>query len=458
MATLVALYASRVPSDGPEAESIQAPPITPWWVLAGAGILTQLLTMVGGVLAARILGVEGRGQVVFVATVAAMASQLTLGGSLPNAITKQLAERGLKARDGLRGFAVKWLPIALLASLAASGYLLAVYWGDRDATIYALAAAACVTTLQLMFSRILMGAMLGEHTRPLHIAMTGILPQALVVLVFAVALASGVSWNAVELLTVTMLCTGLVLLARLRVMAPPTRRPEDRLDPKSLHALARRTHIGSVGPIDGLAIDRTLVGTLLGAAPLGLYSMAFAFGGLTTILGVAMAAVALPHMARLTRNSPEERRFAKQWLLLSAAVLGVAVLVLEIFLHPLIRFTFGDEFLSAEECARWVVLASGLLGLRRVMIALLQGRDAGRFASATELALTPVLVAGIVVAAQRDSLVAVGVTMTVTGAASCVVLGAAVFRQLRPRAGAHRGPRRSRRRSDVSTTASLRRH
>ena len=54
-------------------------------MIVGGGILTQLLTTVTGILSARMLGVEGRGQVVLVASLAMMTSQLTLGGSLPNA-------------------------------------------------------------------------------------------------------------------------------------------------------------------------------------------------------------------------------------------------------------------------------------------------------------------------------------------------------------------------------------
>ena len=411
--------------------------VTSWWVLAAAGILTQVLTTVSGILAARMVGVEGRGQVVMVATLGGIASQLTLGGSLPNAVTKLLAERGVVARDGLRGLVRGWAPWGLLAAAIAGGYMLFLEWDAPGAMKYGLAVAAAVMGLQVMASRIMMGAMLGEGTKHLHIALTGLLPHAAVVAVVGTALALGISWNPVELLTVTIVCTGLVLLARLRVMARPTGRPEDRLDRAELSRLARRTHIGSVGPIDGLALDRMLVGSLLGNVQLGLYSVAFALGGLTSLFGLALGMVALPRITVLQNDPHAERHFVRRLLLYSTALFAAVVLALQAVLVPVIRLTFGSDFLDATECARWMIVASAFLGLRRVMIAVLQGRGRGGFASIVELALTPVMAGGIILAAALESLVAVGITMLAVGIVSCLVLGFRVARSAPAEATAH---------------------
>jgi O-antigen/teichoic acid export membrane protein len=410
----------------------------PWWLLTGAGVLTQLLTMATGVMAARMLGVEGRGQLLLVATLATIASQLTLGGSLPNAITKQLAERGVTARDGLHGLPWRWTPLAVTAGALAAAYYLFLEWDADSPDKYLLALGVLLFALQSMASRVLMGAMLGEGSKPIHIAMTGVLPQAAVVVVIGAALVLDISWNAVEVTAVTIGCTVVVLLARLRLLAPRTGRSEDRLDGDELSRLARRTHIGSVGPIDGLAIDRVLVGSLLGTAPLGLYSVAVALASLNNILGMSLGMLALPRVAMLQKDPEAERKYVRSTLLLSVVLLGVVVALLELTMAPLIRIAFGHEFLAATECARWVVLASGLLGFRRVLIGILQGRDRGRLTSVVELALTPVLVLGVVVSAALDSLVLVGVSMTVIGAVGCLVLGVAVARSA-PSLGRHAG-------------------
>ena len=75
-----------------------------------------------------------------------------------------------------------------------------------------------------------------------------------------------------------------------------------------------------------------------------------------------------------------------------------------------------------------MIVASAFLGLRRVMIAVLQGRGRGGFASIVELALTPVMIGGIILAAALESLVAVGITMLAVGIVSCLVLGYRVVR------------------------------
>jgi O-antigen/teichoic acid export membrane protein len=400
----------------------------PWWLLTGAGVLTQVLSMASGVIAARMLGVEGRGQLLLVATLGGLASQLTLGGALPDAITKQLADRGVPARDGLRGMVWRWLPVAVVAGVVAAGYFLFLEWDNRGVDTYLLGLGVLLMAMQSMASRILMGAMLGEASPPMHVALTGVLPQALVVVVLGAALAIGVDWNAVEVTAVTVGCAGLVLLARLRVLRPATGRPADRLDGDELGRLSRRTHIGSVGPLDGLAIDRLLVGSLLGNHLLGLYSVAYALAAFNNILGMTLGKLAIPRVALLQHDAVAERRYVRDTLVLAVALMGCVVVVLAVIMRPFIRITFGEEFLDATECARWVVLASGLLGFRRVLIGILQGRDRARFASAVELLLTPVLVAGIVFAAAMDSLVLVGVAMTVTGAAGCLILGIGVLR------------------------------
>ncbi|HKC27871.1 MAG TPA: lipopolysaccharide biosynthesis protein [Jatrophihabitans sp.] len=397
-------------------------------MIVGSGMLTQLLTTITGILSARMLGVEGRGQIVLVASLAMMASQLTLGGSLPNAVTKQLAERGVTARDGLRHLVMRWTRWALVPSAIAGGYFLIVEKSSHGVTKYTLAVIVLVMAMQTMMSRILAGAMLGEGADLIHIALTSVLPQAFVTAVLGVAFLAGVRWDAVQLSLVTATCIFIVLFSRLRLLKKPTRELSDQLDGHELFLLARRTHIGSVGPIDGLSIDRTLVGSLLGSAQLGLYSVAFALAGLTSILGGCLAMVILPRVAVAQRDPATERQLVRRWLLLSAGLIAAVVALLELMTHWVIRFAFGSEFLPATACAHWLLAAAGILDFRRVLIAVLQGRNRGGQASVIEIALTPLVVAGIVLAAVHHSLVGVSLAMAGAGVAGCLMLGVAVIR------------------------------
>ncbi|GAA3670611.1 hypothetical protein GCM10022237_32960 [Nocardioides ginsengisoli] len=399
----------------------------PWWLLAGTGVLTQLLTMAAGVMAARMLGVEGRGQVLLVATLAAVAAQLTLGGGLPNAITKQLAERAIPARDGLRGLTRQWLPLGVGAGVVAAAYFLLIHRDDIGVDTLLLALAVVLTALQAMAARILMGAMLGEGTEPIRIALTGVLPQVAVVIAFGACLLFGWDLGPVAVPFVIVAFSGGVLIARVTSLRPSLGPDAPGLDPDELRALARRGHVSSVGPIDGLALDRFLVGSLLGNAMLGLYGVAYALSALHNVLGMSLAGVALPRLSVLQTNPEAEREYVRKTLGLTAVLMIAVTVPLELLMEPVVRWTFGREFLPAVECARWVVLAAGLLGMRRVLISVLQARDHGRYASVVEFVLAAALAAGIVVAALNESLVLVGILLLAVSAAACVLLGYGVL-------------------------------
>jgi O-antigen/teichoic acid export membrane protein len=258
--------------------------------------------------------------------------------------------------------------------------------------------------------------------------MTSVLPQAFVTVVLATAFAAGVHWNAVELALVTTLCVLAVLIGRLRLLKKPTHREADAIDGRRLYGLARRTHIGSVGPIDGLSLDRTLVGSLLGSVALGLYSVAFALASVTTILGGTLAMVILPRITVAQRNPETERQLVRRWLVLSALLIASVVLVLELVSGWAIRVAFGEEFVGATACTHWLLAAAGILDFRRVLIAVLQGRSLGGQASFIELLLTPVVILGIVIASANDSLVGVSFAMMAVGVVGCALLGLAVAR------------------------------
>lgn len=410
----------------------------PWWLLTGAGVLTQLLMLASGVMTARLLGVEGRGQALLVATLGAVAAQLTLGGGLADAVTKLLAERGLTARDGLRGIVATWVPGALVAGGVAAGVFLVFERDHLGWNTAVLALFVLITALQGMTARLMVGAMLGEGTDPMRIALTSVLPQAAVVGALAVSLLFHVPWNVIGVIGLTIICAILVTIAQLASLAPSDGAAAGHLDAAELRVLARRTHIGSIGPIDGLALDRLMVGALLGNGSLGLYSVAYSVSSLHNILGITLARVALPRLAVLQHDPVAERRQVRRTLTLSVVLLAAITVPLLVIMGPLIRIAFGDAFAPATATARWVVVASAFLGYRRVQIAVLQARDRSRYASVVEFVLAGVLVAGILVAWQRDSLELVGMMLTGVGVLACVLLSLGMTTAAMRR-GRHRG-------------------
>jgi O-antigen/teichoic acid export membrane protein len=388
----------------------------------------QGLTLVTGILSARMLGVDGRGEVALVFAIGLLFSQLTLGGSLPNAIAKNLAERGLAARDGLRVIARRRAWLLLVPCVGSGVLMLLLLRGDLDAETIGLVVATVVMTLQTVTFRIIVGSLQGEIRHLARMALVGVVPQALFTVALTVAFVAGWDWGALDVLLSFFVASFVGLLFGWAALAGPTGRPEDELDERELWSETRRNYVGSVGPIDGLGLDRILVGALLGTAQLGLYAAATAVSNLCRVVGSSVSVIVLPRVAQQHADPVAQRAVIRQWVTLAAGLIAVVTLTLELLVGPAIRYAFGSEFTGAIECARWLVLADGLLGFRKVLVAVLQGQGRGGTASWVELALTPVLLVGIVIASAYDSLTGIGLTMVLVGVLSCVSLGLAAWR------------------------------
>ena len=392
----------------------------------------QALTMVTGIISARLLGVEGRGQVALVFALGLMASQLTFGGSLPNAIAKNLAERRLTARDGLRAFARRRAALLVIPCLASGALMLILQRQEASGDKYALAVAVFVMTFQTITFRILIGSLQGEVGHLVRMAGVGLLPQALFTVALTTAFVAGWDWSAIDVLLSFFIASAIGLGVGYLALARPTHRPEDELDEAEIWAVTRATYISSIGPVDGIGLDRLLVGGLLGTAQLGLYAAATAVSNLCRVVGNAVSVIVLPQVAMTNADPEAQRAMIRRWVGLSAGLIALVVVGLELVVGPAIRLAFGEEFTGAIEVARWLVLADGLLGFRRVLIAVLQGQGRGGLASWIELAVTPVMVLGVVLASIHDSLPGIGITMVAVGLLSVGALGLAVLRGPQP--------------------------
>jgi O-antigen/teichoic acid export membrane protein len=389
----------------------------------------QALTVISGVITARILGAEGRGVIALVFAIGLFASQLTFGGSLPIAIAKNLAERRLAARDGLRTIARRWSALLLIPCLGAGGLMLVLQRADLDAEAFALSLSVVLITLQALSFRILAGCLQGEIGHLGRMAMLGVLPQFLFSLLLAGAWVAG--WNITVLRVIGMfLVASLIGVAfGLLALAGPTGRKEDELDQAVLWADTRTTYVSSVRPVDGLGLERILIGALAGNTSLGLYAAATALSGLCSTIGSAFSIVVLPQVAMRNSEPDKQRAVIRRWLTLAGILIALVVSAVELVVEPAIIIAFGREFEDAVPIARWLVIAGGLLGFRMVLIAVLQGQGRGGTASWIELGMAPVMVVAVVLAAVNNNLPAIGIAMTVVAALSCLTLGLAVMQR-----------------------------
>lgn len=385
----------------------------------------QALTLVSGVIIARVLGVEGRGMMALVFAVSLLSSQLTFGASVPIALAKNIAERQVTTRDGFRDIARRRFLLLAPPSLAAGLLILFLQASQTGNHKYLLATAASLIALQTMILRILTGGLQGEG-RLVRVAVAALVPQLFFTVVLAVGWVTGWQWGVPSMLLAFFASALLGIAFAFACLVRPRGHPGDALDEGELWAESRRSYVSSVRPLDGLQLDRILVGGLVGTVSLGLYSAASAVSNLCSLVSAAVAVVVLPRVAMNRANPAVQRAVIRRWILLSSLLIALTVIALELVVRPVILTAFGDDFAGAIDCARWLILADGLMAMRRVLIAILQGQGKGGTASWIEFALLPILIAGIVIAALQDSLVAIGISLTCAGLVSCVCLGWAV--------------------------------
>ena len=397
-----------------------------WLAVVGGGFVVQLLMTVSGVVSARLLGVEGRGEVALVVALSGLGAALTLGGSLPNVVIKRLADRGVTARDGIGHLGRRWSVLAVLCALP-FGVVFVLSHGGLDATsTWWLGVAVVLLAIENMAFRIVTSALLGEGSSMTRVAVATLLPQTLVTTGLVVLLVLVDRTTALVVCLVMVGSFALGLLVGVRLLAP--RRGGDPLEERDLWRLARSTYVGTLGPIDGLGLDRILVGAVAGTVVLGLYATAGALASLAAMLGSGIAVVLLPRFAAAQAQPGGDVRLVRRSLVLAAAVQVPIVVVVTVLAGPVIELAFGRPFLDAAPVAHWLVPAMGLLGFRRVLIAVLQGRERGGAASRIEFVLTPVMLVGVLLAAAADDERAVAVVMLGVAVAVVAALAVAVWR------------------------------
>jgi O-antigen/teichoic acid export membrane protein len=427
-------YALRV-SAAPEKSHSQARKIrdrSAFVLIIGATFGVQSLTLVTGIIMARMLGAEGRGIIALVFALGLFTSQLTFGASLPNAIAKNLAERRVTARDGLHDIARRRFAWLLPPCLCAAGFMLYLQRSASHREAILLGGAVFLMALQTVTFRILAGGLQGE-SRLVTMAWASVVPQLLFAVVLSVAWAAGWDWSALQTLAAYYVTSAIGLAVSFAALMRPTHRVADRLDERELWRESRRSYVGSVRPLDGLGLDRIIVGSVVGTSSLGLYSAALAVSNLCSLVSNAVVVIVLPRVAMHYDDPPAQRRVIRRWLGVSGLLIVAIVGVLELTVSVIIPAAFGDEFAGAVDCARWLILADGFMAFRKVLIAALQGQGRGGSASLIELAMLPFMLIGVLVAAWHDSLVGIGVSLVIVALASC----AALLSSLGAKTGAH---------------------
>jgi len=386
-----------------------------------------------GVLSARLLGPEGKGQYALVVLAATVAGTLASAG-LEHWVAREVARRS-RPDEAPEGPGPAALGPVVRRHLVLSGAALAVL---------TLVAAVAVPAARATTGEVLAGGALAVAT-VVSMLLLAVPHGRLRMGVVAVATTAGavtfVAWNGVLLATGTRSVALAILGAAVAAVviagvALAGRGPDvDAADhrgkteavagPARTHRQALRFGVpASVGEVIALAaarLDVVLVALLLDRRAAGLYVVALALGELLLVLPDGIALVVLPSTARAEAQGPAPVRVRTGRLLRwSVAAMAGAAVVMAVLGGAVLELVFGPAFSGARAAVPAVLAGAVGFGAWKILAADLtaRGRPGDRAWSAAlglavmvlaELALAPRLgLAGAAAGSAIGSFTAAG--------------------------------------------------
>jgi O-antigen/teichoic acid export membrane protein len=323
----------------------------------GANVGVAALSLVNVLIVARALGPEGRGEVVFLTTVAVLTSALATLGVQQGIVN--LASADPQLRRSLATNALVLAGVFGVIAMVCVGALIAVFpavGADSPTGLIWLSLASIPVVVLGTYLQLLIQAEYGfAFTNAVwllpsvvNVAVNGLL-AALGVLTVASAVATWVAGQAVA--------TALLAWYVARRSAG-FGRLDLRLARRSL-SFGVRSHVGSVMSLGNYRLDQWLLGSIAGTRELGLYSVAVAWSEALFFLPTALAAVQRPD---LVRASPGEAGRSAVAVFRAAILVTIPIGVVMILLAPVLCVTlFGEDFRGSIDDLR--VLVPGAIGI-----------------------------------------------------------------------------------------------
>jgi O-antigen/teichoic acid export membrane protein len=329
----------------------------------GSQVAVAVISLGNALIVARALGPTGRGDVVFLTTIAFIVSSLaTVGVQEANvnvAGSHPHLRRTLATNSIILSFLFGCLAIAAVAVLV---ILVPDAGGDSETVLLALTLAALPGLVLSTNLRLLIQGDYGFAVTNLVWVLPAIINISINGLFAAVgALTVGVAlttWIVGQLLGTAILVW---YVARRSVGFG---RPSLSLARGTL-GFGLKSHIGRVMLLGNYRLDQWILGAIAGATQLGLYSVAVAFAEGLFLLPTALSAVQRPELVRASEAEAVRRTAV---IFRASLVVTLAGAVLLILLAPILVLTlFGDDFRGSIVELRILALgAFGIVAMKQV--------------------------------------------------------------------------------------------
>ncbi|HEV8686697.1 MAG TPA: oligosaccharide flippase family protein [Gaiellaceae bacterium] len=381
----------------------------------GASLLIQGLNVLTGIVLARTLGPEGRGELAAILLwPAALATVGNLG--VADATTFYAARRRAALGTLAGSAAVVWLAQSLLLVSVAAAVVSIVFSGyPADVRPLALAYVAYIPLfLATVYA---MNLLQGLHQfrdfqfiRLLLIALTAAgLTAAWASASLGVGAAVLVYLGASSVTAVAaVILLGIAGATPLRV---------DRRVVSDLLRYGVRSHPSTVATMLNERADQLVISLFLAPAKLGLYVVAVTLTSLTSLVGSSIALVAMPRLAREVDRETRQRMAARyvRLTLVGSLLLTVPLLLIT---PRLLEILFGTAFNAAAGVARILLVAAVLLTTGRLLAAVLKAVDRPLRAGLADALALVVTVAGLALLLPAFGLVGAGLASLAAYAAA----------------------------------------
>lgn len=395
---------------------------------SGTQLIIQAVGLFTGILVARLLGPEGRGQLAAVITWGSMLVYLANLG-LPAAYCFSAArepnQRHQLLGNGVVFALVQWVALIIIGlivlppTLSGQGALV------KDMAFWYLCAYAPLNLVGLYIVGILQGsAQFGYYNL---VRMTVPVTYAIFLLflwafnlfsVGSVVIATVLS-NAVTLAVGLMLILPALYRLRVNARTPWLNRKTMKRDLR--YGLSAQ--IGTMQPFSGLRVDVLFLTVLVGAADLGLYVAALAAVELLRAQGYALGQVVFPEVAKHGQMRGQVfiiRRFA----FIAAIISIVAIAVVLLWAKPLLWLVYGKAYTAAAPALKIMICGGALATIYRVLADGFRGMGKPLASTIAEFMALAVGIAALAVCVPLWGINGAAVAVMLSSSTSlCVMLG-----------------------------------
>lgn len=352
-------------------------------ISVSASLAIQGVNLLTGVLLARELGVNDRGELAAVILWPTIVAAAGSAGFI-EAVTYQASIRRFPYHVVV-GTTLVLVAAETLVLLAAAAVAVPLALRDYDddvlgtALLFLLFVPLNLLTVHML--AILNGAQRFRAFHALRFAVIGASAVGLGALALAGSLdvrGAAIAYLAANVATCAV--------ATLLVLGPLERLPSsDRPLMRELFGFGLKSNVSNVSTLLNERLDQLVISAFLAPRQLGLYVVAVTFTSLSTLLGYSVSSVALPVVAGL-ESAAERRAAAARYTRLTLLATGALAIPAALAAPFLIDVVFGEEFGDAADVARILVLASALLATGRVLGSILKAVNRPLEAGTAELA------------------------------------------------------------------------